>query len=304
MTLKIKELGYTLAPGERFIDESDCVDDEDPPELEDFTKSEINLQNELLSKAKEIELRPAKGDRKVPWVERLTVVGDSLCDETLELDQSAKIEEHFKQLASSFVKTALRKLSELKVPFNRPSDFYAEMMKSDEHMGRVMRSLESRQDRLSARRDGPRRGKGAPGRLSRRVVELQEKNKFIKSVDQLRKRGRGAHDVERRLDKLIANSDEARSRRIKEIKRVKLTGKKRAHKRDKPKGGKPAGRSGKASKGGIKVSNKSPAKGAKKSRANAGKTTFNPGKGAKKKVSRPGKAGKGSSKSRPRGAKR
>lgn len=41
------------------------------------------------------------------------------------------------QQASSSVKVGLRKLEELGVPIHRPDDYFAEMVKTDDHMRKV-----------------------------------------------------------------------------------------------------------------------------------------------------------------------
>ena len=43
--------------------------------------------------------------------------------------------------AQSSVQVGLQKLEELKVPINRPDDYFAEMVKTDDHMRKVRQSL-------------------------------------------------------------------------------------------------------------------------------------------------------------------
>ncbi|BAM39063.1 uncharacterized protein TOT_010000526 [Theileria orientalis strain Shintoku] len=242
MPLVLKRLGYTLAPGERFTGEDEAVDEG----LENYAKSEINRKEgtlekiivpasykrqlapsnnnlEILSKLGQMECERGKGnnedngklegrdDKKLKsFLDNLTIVGELCCD--YNVDQK-KLEFHLKELATSFVKQGLNQLSDLMVTFNRPDDFYAEMIKSDEHMSRIIKALEARNNELTKQAVATigKRAKKSIGKLSKKQYQLQQKNQFIKKVNVLKKKHKGG-DIDKYLDELISDVGAPRRR--------------------------------------------------------------------------------------------
>ena len=100
-------------------------------------------------------------------------------------------ETHFYEQALATANAAIRKLKDLGVATRRPDDFYAEMVKSDEHMKRVraelifeQTSLETREERRKAR-EQKRYGKQVQAeKLKERTLQKKES---IKSLDKWRK---------------------------------------------------------------------------------------------------------------------
>ncbi|UKJ88005.2 hypothetical protein MACJ_000447 [Theileria orientalis] len=219
MPLVFKKLGYTLAPGERFSGEDEAVDEG----LEKFAKSEINRKEDIIRKLREMESETGKGKKEDDgksersaeqtlknFLDSLTIVGEMCCDENVD---QKKLEFHLKELATSFVKQGLNKLSDLMVTFNRPDDFYAEMIKSDEHMTRIIKALEARNNELTKKAVATigKRTKKSIGKLSKKQYQLQQKNKFIKSVNVLKKKHKGG-DIDKHLDKLISDGGSGKRR--------------------------------------------------------------------------------------------
>jgi rRNA-processing protein EBP2 len=121
------------------------------------------------------------GERGVAGPEDVNDVNDDLKRETYFYEQA---------LASAIV--AARRLRDLGVSVRRPDDFYAEMVKSDEHMKRVRAELvfertaqETKEERRKAR-EQKRYGKQVQAeKLKERTLAKKES---IKSLDKWRKR--------------------------------------------------------------------------------------------------------------------
>ena len=100
-------------------------------------------------------------------------------------------ETHFYEQALGSANEAIRRLKELGVPVKRPRDYYAEMVKSDEHMKRVRAELifeqtaqETREERRKAR-EQKRYGKQVQAeKLKERTLKKKES---IKNLDKWRK---------------------------------------------------------------------------------------------------------------------
>ncbi|KAK1939805.1 hypothetical protein X943_003462 [Babesia divergens] len=202
MPIKIKALGYTLKPGERFTDDEDLPDS---LELEDsgdaISRSEIaiNKESEILDKIEEII--PRRDGKKLPWIETLDITAAQRCRNEFDRNETLKIEEHFKEIASDCVRKGLHKLTKLGIPFNRPSDFYADMLKTDIQMARVMKKLTNRSKFIQEKKK-QQQVKVKKG-IDKQVRQRQRKNKFIKDVNNLLTNRTGNQPVERQLDKLI-----------------------------------------------------------------------------------------------------
>ncbi|RPA84337.1 Ebp2-domain-containing protein [Ascobolus immersus RN42] len=104
----------------------------------------------------------------------------------------------FYQQALAAAKTARDLLRKEKVPFTRPTDYFAEMVKSDEHMGQVKgRLLEIAANKKAAQdarkmRDAKKFGKKV--QQEKLASREQEKKKMLERVESL-KRKRGTDDV-------------------------------------------------------------------------------------------------------------
>ncbi|KAA3681212.1 rRNA-processing protein EBP2 [Paragonimus westermani] len=116
---------------------------------------------------------------QLPWIERLDIVTqpapaakelDMLngVDE-IDPDDDFKRENYFYRLAQAAVLVAIPKLHQLGVPTKRPSDYFAEMVKSDEHMNKIKQHLVEAQQRLA---------------LRERARQMREKRKFGKQTQQ------------------------------------------------------------------------------------------------------------------------
>jgi len=98
-------------------------------------RRKIDNRAGVLSKVAEFAL-----DRSWPWVESLSLT----CNQPLQLDNThddLKREAAFYSRSVAGVSQALSQLESLHIPYRRPNDFFAEMVKPDQHMAKVKASL-------------------------------------------------------------------------------------------------------------------------------------------------------------------
>lgn len=79
-------------------------------------------------------------DPALPWIERMEVVSAEPLP-PIAVDDDLKLELAFYGQALAAVTAARAELERLGIPHRRPDDYFAEMMKSDEHMQRVKDKL-------------------------------------------------------------------------------------------------------------------------------------------------------------------
>ena len=95
------------------------------------------------SKALQIKIKALTREKNtLAWQETLEIVADqALTDEKLctaaDVHDDLKREVAFYDMALNAVNEARVRFKETKVPFSRPTDFYADMVKTDEHMAKV-----------------------------------------------------------------------------------------------------------------------------------------------------------------------
>lgn len=129
--------------------------------------------------------------RKAKWIDHMTLSGEKHAPHPEDINDDLARETHFYEQALATANAAIRKLKDLGVATRRPDDFYAEMVKSDEHMKRVraelifeQTSLETREERRKAR-EQKRYGKQVQAeKLKERTLQKKES---IKSLDKWRK---------------------------------------------------------------------------------------------------------------------
>ncbi|THD19255.1 rRNA-processing protein EBP2 [Fasciola hepatica] len=116
-------------------------------------------------------------ENNLPWIERLDIVTPPAPaakelevendPDKIDADDDFKRENYFYRIGQAAVLKAIPQLHALGVPTKRPADFFAEMVKSDEHMGKVKKHLVETQQRLA---------------LRERARQMREKRKFGKQT--------------------------------------------------------------------------------------------------------------------------
>lgn len=171
-------------------DESGSGSDSEEEDAEKQKKNDLTRNKALV--AKTLELEAEKKD--VPWLESFDVITTQPLPfskhnggNPLHVHDDLKREVSFYNVALEAVQLAKQKCYEAKVPFTRPDDFFAEMVKSDEHMAKIKDRLIFESKKIAAfgqrkaNREQKLRAKEA------RSKKLQEKAKYkkdnLKAVD-------------------------------------------------------------------------------------------------------------------------
>jgi len=134
---------------EDFAQELQAVELAVPGEQRAKRTSFVNNKIALLSKLDEIKLPTTS-----PWIEKL----DFVCAKPLDVDNAQddlKREAAFYAATLSCAKTAILQFDQARIPYMRPLDFFAEMIKPDAQMQRIKDSLlheKARMDLSTARR--------------------------------------------------------------------------------------------------------------------------------------------------------
>lgn len=127
---------------------------------------------------------------KAKWIDHMAVTGSNT-ERVVDVNDDLARETFFYERALESANECVRKLKDLGVPVRRPDDYYAEMVKSDEHMKRVrsellfeQQQLEIREERRKAR-EAKKYGKQVQAeKVKQRTLE---KKAQIKNLDKWRK---------------------------------------------------------------------------------------------------------------------
>ncbi|KAJ3164549.1 rRNA-processing protein and EBNA1-binding protein ebp2 [Geranomyces variabilis] len=99
-----------------------------------------NNTTALLSRLEDIRID--QPGFKVPWIETMAVTSPAPLDlAPADVQDDLKRELAFYKQALHAAEEGRKRVRAAKVPFSRPDDFFAEMVKSDEHMARVRQRL-------------------------------------------------------------------------------------------------------------------------------------------------------------------
>jgi len=171
----------------------------------------------LLEKHKDLEYKVPSDAKRVPWVDTLCIDGWKEVPKNVKAKDGVKLEAAFMELAMDAVKESYRRLRVMKVPASRPTDFYAEMMRTDSQMFKVRARASEEQRRIQvveSRKKNQNSKKFAKEVRSKRILEKAgEKRKTLDDIaDWSKKRkedGRNAddQDLDDILDKQGGNKD-------------------------------------------------------------------------------------------------
>ena len=81
-----------------------------------------------------------KWTHKAKWIDHMTITGTN-AERVVDVNDDLTRETFFYERALESANECVRRLKDLGVPVRRPDDYYAEMVKSDEHMKRVRSEL-------------------------------------------------------------------------------------------------------------------------------------------------------------------
>lgn len=127
---------------------------------------------------------------KAKWIDHMAITGSNT-ERVVDVNDDLARETFFYERALESANECVRRLKELGLPVRRPDDYYAEMVKSDEHMKRVrsellfeQQQLEIREERRKAR-EAKKYGKQVQAeKVKQRTLE---KKAQIKNLDKWRK---------------------------------------------------------------------------------------------------------------------
>mmetsp|Transcript_6237 Transcript_6237/g.13655 ORF Transcript_6237/g.13655 Transcript_6237/m.13655 type:complete len:338 (+) Transcript_6237:240-1253(+) len=124
------------------------------------------------------------------WEETLAITNDD-ATQVEDIDDDIARELAFYNQALSAAQEAIRRFQDAGQPWLRPPDYYAEMVKSDEHMAKVKEQLmfEQKQIELAEERRKQREQKQYSKQVQaeRQKEKIQNKKKQIEQISQLRK---------------------------------------------------------------------------------------------------------------------
>mgnify|MGYP000971239769 FL=1 len=153
----------------------------------------------LESKLEDIEL-------DLPFRQKLAVVSAMALSDVLaqqEIHDDLKRETAFYQQAQASVAIARQTLDRQKVPYLRPDDYYAEMVKSDGHMQRIRDSLLFEQKKMAAfeqrKKNQEQKKFGKQLQHEKQVAKAAEKRATLDAIKQIRKQ-RGNKNNEGDMD--------------------------------------------------------------------------------------------------------
>ncbi|CAO1613816.1 unnamed protein product [Sympodiomycopsis kandeliae] len=170
-----------------------------------FHREKTNNKEALTAVRDAIALDPpgAKGKAKMDWIEHMSVTWDKSVQEELA-DQDADAEDDLKRELTIY-KQALhaatigrQRVLTAGLPFSRPDDFFAEMVKSDSHMERIRQKLLDERSSIKASEDAKRQRElkkfGKKVQVEKQL-ERQKNKKDLEEKIQGLKRKRGNLDT-------------------------------------------------------------------------------------------------------------
>jgi rRNA-processing protein EBP2 len=145
----------------------------------------------------------AQNGKTLPWIETLAVSYPKSIQE--ELGESAEAKDDDLKRELEFYKQALHTAVEgrnlakqANLPFTRPSDFFAEMVKSDEHMERVRQKLLDEKAGLKASEDARKQRElkkfGKKVQVEKQLERQRNKRDFEEKVKGLKRKRNGGLD--------------------------------------------------------------------------------------------------------------
>jgi len=210
----------------------------DSNERENFkltTKSNRNRKKEniidpalLSQRIKDVQLR--HNGEPVEWVETLACLSEKPLITNPNDDLSRELS--FYTQALDTLKQAKILLQAAKVPITRPDDYFAEMLKSDEHMSKVRKRLLSEQERIKSAEDRRRQRELKTFGKKVQVEREQEKEKRKKSNIESIKKWRKDRQNEKTLNEVLNDdTDFNKEKKFKAYYEIKSKQKKREHHR-------------------------------------------------------------------------
>ncbi|RHZ47350.1 hypothetical protein Glove_585g50 [Diversispora epigaea] len=180
------------------------------------TEFEINNKSALRKNYDQIKL-------DVPWVETQSIVSSepSVID---DINNDVERELTFYKQALEATIEGRKKLMTFGIPFSRPDDYFAEMVKSDEHMSRIRKKLINEEQGIKASEEARRQRELKKFGKKVQVMKIQERQKQKKDeldkIKLMKKKRKGVEDTavdddfEIALDEAAAEDNNNRPKKL------------------------------------------------------------------------------------------
>jgi|EP01046_Picozoa_sp_COSAG06_P022587 rRNA-processing protein EBP2 len=172
------------ANGEAAGDDDDDDDEEEEEGPSSGYRQPRKYDRQGLDSALERVIQRAPSGKRPGFVEMMTVTGaTAVQDVVTDVHDDLQREAAFYDNCLKGVKTAFGKLDALKLDYLRPDDYYAEMLKSDEHMSKVKEKLLFEKEKIGEKE--AKRKLRDNQKLGKKVQAEREQQKAIKKKSDL-----------------------------------------------------------------------------------------------------------------------
>jgi rRNA-processing protein EBP2 len=150
---------------------------------------------------------------RIPFSEHMTITNDKALEvpEALTVHDDIKREIAFYNMTRENVKKGMEILVQAKIPISRPDDFFAEMLKSDEHMAKVKSRLLQQQSKIKTFEEKQSRMENKKFHKAikayKQTERHSEKRQNVEQINTLKKKikERGGEEVDEREFNKIFN---------------------------------------------------------------------------------------------------
>lgn len=171
----------------------DAAEESDAEELPDSDDDDFSEEEEEGNEEEEKDKRKSSAgettvefNEPAQWVERMALTSTRPLPADLSADDDPKREEAFLTQTRLSAVRGIELLEAAGVPWRRPADYYAEMVKSDVHMNDVRQAMEASKARIEAQ-------------AHRRTMKEQRKYGKEVQAEVLRQRAKYKRDMQDRL---------------------------------------------------------------------------------------------------------
>ncbi|KAI9486099.1 MAG: eukaryotic rRNA processing protein EBP2-domain-containing protein, partial [Benjaminiella poitrasii] len=167
-------------------EEEEEVEDQDQDESESRpTRAKINDEAAMIRITEEFKLK------NLPWIETMTITStEPVTVEDPENDMQRELA--FYQQALEAAKLGRDLVKKADMPFSRPDDYFAEMLKSDEHMAKVRQKLLDETAAVKASEDAKRQRQlkkfGKKVQVEKQLERQKQKAEMLDKINLLKRK--------------------------------------------------------------------------------------------------------------------
>lgn len=177
--------------GDVELEEASSVDDDEVPHQKIIVDNKVRLSivysdaaysHDTLKDAMERIRDSIKLDPGLPWTETLAIAYPSVHDVDVSNDLERELSFYKQALHSAEAGRTLAASHDL--PFTRPSDYFAEMVKSDAHMERIRQRLLDEKASIKKGEEKKREREGKKFGKQVQIEKAREREKSKKDLDE------------------------------------------------------------------------------------------------------------------------